>query len=115
MAVSDEESDRMTKYLISFDGEAMMFREHHYDWVVRDAPAVIGEAKTAGVYIFSGGIDGDVGPVLVAVDGTVAEGAHLGHKVRNGGYSVLDLSSREATLEWAGMIAVACRCAQENR
>ncbi|MDQ0095108.1 hypothetical protein [Paeniglutamicibacter psychrophenolicus] len=75
----------MTKYLVSFDGEAMTFREKDCDWVVREAHAVIGEAKTAGVYIFSGGIDGDLGPVLVAVDGTVAEDTHPGHKVPNGG------------------------------
>lgn len=42
--------------------------------VGRDAHAVIEEAKAAGVYVFAGGIDGDVPPVLVAADGSVAEG-----------------------------------------
>ena len=32
-----------------------------------------------------------------------------------GGYTVLELPSREAALEWAAKIAVACRCAQEVR
>lgn len=32
-----------------------------------------------------------------------------------GGYSVLELPSYEAALEWAAKIAVSCRCAQEVR
>ena len=32
-----------------------------------------------------------------------------------GGFSIIDVPSREAALEWAAKIAVACRCAQEVR
>ena len=32
-----------------------------------------------------------------------------------GGFTVLDVPSREAALEWAAKIAAACRCAQEFR
>ena len=32
-----------------------------------------------------------------------------------GGFSVVDVPSREEALDWAGRIAVACRCAQEVR
>jgi hypothetical protein len=35
--------------------------------------------------------------------------------VPNGGYTVLELPSREAALEWAAKIAAACRCSQEVR
>jgi hypothetical protein len=52
---------------------------------------------------------------FVAGDGTVTEGTYPGHKVPNGGYTVLELPSREAALEWAAKIAVACRCSQELR
>ncbi|WP_426988803.1 YciI family protein [Pseudarthrobacter sp. Y6] len=105
----------MTKYLISFPGEAMVFPKEDFEAVVEASHAVIDEAKAAGVYVFGGGIDEDVDPVLVAGDGTVTEGTYPGHKVPNGGYTVLELPSREAALEWATKIAVACRCSQEVR
>ncbi len=105
----------MTKYLISFRGEAMVIPEEDFDAVVQAAHAVIEEAKATGVYVFGGGIDEDVGPVLVAADGTATEGTYPGHTVPNGGYTVLELPSREAALGWAAMIAVACRCSQELR
>ena len=86
-----------------------------FDAVVEASHAVIAEAKAAGVYIFGGGIDEHVDPVLVAGDGTVTEGTYPGHTVPDGGYTVLELPSREAALEWAAKIAVACRCPQEVR
>jgi hypothetical protein len=105
----------MTKYLISFPSEAMVVSEEEFGAVGRAAHAVIEEAKAAGVYVFGGGIDEDVDPVLVAGDGTVTQGTYAGHKVPNGGYTVLELPSREAAIEWAAKIAVACRCSQEVR
>ena len=105
----------MTKYLISFPGEAMVVPEEDFQSVVEDSHAVIQEAKAAGVYVFGGGINEDVDPVRVAADGTVTEGTYPGHTVPNGGYTVLELPSREAALEWAAKIAAACRCPQELR
>lgn len=105
----------MTKYLISFPGEAMVVPEEEFEAVVEDSHAVIEEAKAAGVYVFGGGIKEAVAPVLVAGDGTVTEGTYPGHTVPNGGYTILELPSRQAALEWAAKIAVACRCAQELR
>ena len=32
-----------------------------------------------------------------------------------GGFSIVDVPSREEALKWAAKIAVACRCAQEVR
>lgn len=105
----------MTKYLISFPSEAMDVPAEDFEAVVETSHAVIREAKTAGVYVFGGGIDESVGPVLVGGDGTVTEGTYPGRAVLNGGYTVLDLPTREDALEWAARIAVACRCAQEVR
>ncbi|WPU08620.1 YciI family protein [Pseudarthrobacter oxydans] len=105
----------MTKYLISFPGEAMVVPEEEFEAVVEDSHAVIEEAKAAGVYVFGGGINEAVAPVLVAGDGTVTEGTYPGPGVPNGGYAILELPSRQAALEWAAKIAVACRCAQEVR
>lgn len=105
----------MAKYLISFPSEAMVIPEGEFEAVVESSHAVIEEAKAAGIYVFGGGIDEGVAPVLVAGDGTVTEGTYPGHTVPNGGYLVLDVPSREAALEWAAKIAVACRCSQELR
>ncbi len=101
----------MTHYLISFPSAAMVLTEDEFPDVVRDSHAVIQEAKDAGVYVFAGGIDETVAPVLVAGDGTTSDQTtHL-----DGGFAVLDLPSHEAALEWAQKIATACRCAQELR
>jgi hypothetical protein len=105
----------MTKYLISFPSEAMVVPEEEFEAVADAAHAVIEEAKAAGVYVFGGGINEDVNPVLVAGDGTVTDGTYPDHTVPNGGYTILELPSREAAVEWAAKIAVACRCSQEVR
>ncbi|CAN7195071.1 transcription initiation protein [Pseudarthrobacter oxydans] len=105
----------MTKFLISFPSDAMVVPAEDFEAVVEAAHAVIGEAKAAGVYVFGNGIDENVAPVRVAGDGTVTEGTYPGHAVPDGGYTVLELPSREAAFEWAAKIAVACRCPQEVR
>jgi YCII-related domain len=47
--------------------------------------------------------------------GTITAGTYPQTKEFNGGFTVLDVPSREAALEWAAKIAAACRCAQEIR
>jgi hypothetical protein len=79
------------------------------------AHAAIQEAKDAGVYIFTGGLDEDVDPVMVTGDGTVTAGTYPQTKQLNGGLTVIDVPTREAALEWAAKIAAACRCAREVR
>ncbi|MFF5001630.1 hypothetical protein ACFY3G_02275 [Streptomyces phaeochromogenes] len=46
---------------------------------------------------------------------TVTDGTYPDTRVPNGGYTILELPSREAALEWAAKIAVTCRCSQEVR
>lgn len=105
---------RMTKYLISFPSEAMVLTDEEFPIVVVDSHAVIEEAKAAGVYVFGGGIDEAVEPVLVSADGSVSSEIYPGSRL-NGGFTVLELPTREDAVEWARKIAVACRCAQELR
>ena len=104
----------MTKYLISFPSEAMVIADEDFAAVSADAHAVIEDAKAAGVYVFGGGIDEQVAPVLVSADGSTSAGTHPGSRL-NGGFTVLELPTREDAIEWARKIAVACRCAQEVR
>ena len=105
----------MAKYLISFPSKAMIVPDSEWEAVVRDSHAVIQEAKTAGVYVFGGGIDESVPPVLVSADGTVADGGYPWAPPLNGGVTVLELPSREEAVAWATRIAKACRCQQELR
>ena len=105
----------MTKYLISFPSSAMVFPPEELQAVSDASHAVVQEAKDAGVWVFGGGIDESVPPVMVAGDGTVTEGTYPQTRQIEGGYAVLEVPTREAALEWAARIAVACRCAQEVR
>jgi len=104
----------MTKYLISFPSEAMVVTDEHLAAAGVDSRAVIEEAKAAGVYVFGGGINEPVAPVLVAVDGSVSGQIYPGSRL-NGGFTVLELPSREEAVKWAAKLARACRCAQELR
>lgn len=105
----------MTKYLISFPSAAMKVSAEELPTVADAAHAVIREAQDAGVYVFGGGIDESVAPVQVGADGTVSEQTYPQSRELDGGFTVLELPSRDDALEWAAKIATACRCAQEVR
>ena len=108
-------SNGMTRYLISFPGPAMDVSEEELPDVAAAARAVTQEAIGAGVYVFAGGINEDVEPVMVAGDGTVTAGTYPQTREFDGGFAVLELPSREAAVQWAAKIAAACRCSQELR
>jgi hypothetical protein len=106
----------MTRYLISFPSGAMDgIPEEEMPAVGEAAHAVVREAKDAGVLLHAGGLDEGVEPVMVAGDGTVTAATYPETKELNGGFTVIDVPSREAALEWAVKFAAACRCAQEVR
>ena len=105
----------MAKYLISFPSAAMVVPEGEWEAVGRDAAAMIDEAKAPGVYVFAGGIDENVPTVLVSADGSVTEGGYPWAPPLDGGFTVLELPSREEAVAWAARIAKACRCEQELR
>ena len=109
-----DKTPHMTKYLISFPTEAMVLTTEEFPIVAAAAHAVIDEAKAAGVYVFGGGIAEAVDPVLVSANGTISAEIYPGSRL-NGGFTVLELPSREDAVEWARKIAVACRCARELR
>ena len=77
----------MTKYLISFPSEAMDLSDEELAAAGVDSRAVIEEAKAAGVYVFGGGINEIVDPVLVTADGEVSDDIYAGSKL-NGGFTV---------------------------
>ncbi|MDR5758399.1 YciI family protein [Caballeronia sp. LZ035] len=105
----------MTKYLISFPASAMVIDDEDMAAVGEAARSVIRDAKSAGVYVFGGGINAKASPLMVAADGTVTNETYPQTKEFDGGFCVLELPSREAAVQWAAKIATACRCSQELR
>lgn len=104
----------MTRYLISFDDGSMTISEEDLPAVGETARAVVREAKAAGVWIFGGGILNQQASI-VATDGSVSDGPYPETKAVIGGFSIMEVSSRDEALMWAAKLASACRCAQEVR
>jgi hypothetical protein len=87
----------MTKYLISFPSSAMdHIPAEDFPAVSEAAHAVVREAKMAG-------------------DGSTVQETYPQTKVFDGGFSILEVPTREEAIEWARKIAVSCRCKQELR
>ncbi|MFY0406546.1 YciI family protein [Solicola sp. PLA-1-18] len=105
----------MNHYLVSFPSSAMDVPPDELPAVSTASRAVIQDAKDAGVYVFGGGLDEDVPPVVVAGDGTVTDGAYPETEDLSGGFAVLKVSTRDEALRWAAALAEACRCGQEVR
>ena len=103
----------MTRYLISFDaGATDHIPEEEMPAVGKASHAVVQEAVNAGVWVFGGGLESQRASV-VGTDGMVTDGPYPETKEVIGGFSLVDVPSREEALAWAAKIAVACRCAQE--
>ena len=106
----------MTHYLIWFPSAAMVLTEEEFPDVVADSHAVIQEMKEAGVYVFGGGIDEAVEPVVVARDGSATVGGYPGRQEElDGGMTVIRVETKDEALQWAEKVAAACRCPQELR
>ncbi|WP_327108158.1 YciI family protein [Nonomuraea glycinis] len=86
------------------------------DWedVGKAAHAVVQEAVDAGVWVFGAGLERQRASI-VATDGMVTDGPYPETKEVIGGFTVVEVASREEALAWAAKTAVACRCAQEVR
>lgn len=104
----------MTRYLISFDDGAMTFPEEDLPEVGEAAHRVLREAKAAGVWVTGGGLLTQRASI-VGTDGVVTDGPFPETKAVLGGFSIVEVASRDEALRWAAKFAAACRCAQEVR
>jgi hypothetical protein len=105
----------MPRYLISFDDGSMdHIPASDLEAVGEAARAVVRQAKEAGVWIFGGGVLRQQASI-VATDGTISDGPVPETKAVIGGFSIIEVSSRDEALQWAARIAAACQCAQEVR
>jgi len=107
--------DEMPRYLISFDDGSMdHIREEDLPSVSEAVRKVVREAKAAGVWIFGAGIQRQQS-TIVAMDGAICFGPTPETKAVIGGFSIIEVRSREEALFWAAKLADGCRCAQEVR
>ncbi len=109
------QGEGMARYLISFDDGAMAHIPDE-DWpsVGEASHAVVREAKAARVWIHGGGVEQQQA-IIVGTDGVAVDGPSPETKAVIGGFSILEVPTREDALQWAAKIAVACRCPQEVR
>ena len=100
---------------VSFDDGSMdHISAEDLPTVSQASRAVVREAKEAGVWIFGAGVMRQQASI-VAPDGTVIDGPVPEAKAVVGGFSILEVSSREEALAWAAKIAESCRCSREVR
>ena len=110
----------MTEYLIYFNQQWV--GDHTEEWFRGRGPlarAVVDEMMDAGVYVFSGGLEEEDGPVYAADatsgDLVISDGPYVETKEFLGGLCVVDVPDEETAKMWAGKVAVACGWPQEVR
>jgi hypothetical protein len=109
----------MTEYLIAFNDEWVPeLTEEDFRRASRAVRALRAEMTTAGVLVFTGGLDDEAPVVSVdASSGTpmFTDGPYVETKEHLGGFAVVDVADEAAARLWAGKIAVACGWPQEVR
>lgn len=88
--------------------------EEDLPMVGETARSVVREAKAAGIWIFGGGVQRQQSSI-VATDGTNTNGPVPETKAVVGGFSIIEVPSRDEALLWAARFARACQCPQEVR
>jgi hypothetical protein len=109
----------MPEYLIYFNQQWV--GDHPEEWFasrVEPSMAVVEEMKSAGVYVFAGGLEEEA-PVYTA-DATsgkilVTDGPYVESKEYLGGFCVVSVADDEAAKLWAGKVAEGCGWPQEVR
>ena len=88
----------MTRYLLSFDDGAMdHISAEDLPEVGEAARNVVREAKAAGVWVFGGGLYRQQASI-VGTDGTVTPGPVPETKAVVGGFSIIDVPTRDDAL-----------------
>ncbi|GAB7003665.1 YciI family protein [Nocardioides sp. AN3] len=110
----------MPQYLIAVVGEPdyESMSPEDLQQIMTDVDAVVEDARSAGIFVFGGGLHGsDATTVVDATSGTpvVTDGPYAETKEAMGGFSIIDVADLDAALAWAGRLSAACRCPQEVR
>lgn len=109
----------MAEYLIAFNGEWVPdYTEEEMAERSEAVKALRAEMKSAGVYVFLGGLDtsAPVFSVDASSGGPVfTDGPYAETKEHLGGFTIVDVVDEEAARIWAGKVAAACGWPQEVR
>ncbi len=110
----------MAEYLIAFNGAWVRddYTEAEMAEKSEAVRALRTEMKTAGVYVFLGGLD-DSAPVFSVEASSGApvftDGPYAETKEHLGGFTIVDVADEDSARFWAGKVAVACGWPQEVR
>jgi hypothetical protein len=110
----------MTQYLIAVVGEPDYgtLPPEDMQQIMTDVDAVVADARSAGIFVFGGGLHGPEATTVVDARGgtpVVTDGPYAETKEQMGGFSIIDVPDLDAALAWAGRLSAACRCPQEVR
>jgi hypothetical protein len=110
----------MTEYLIFFNQQWV--GDHTEEWFRGRGPlarAVVDEMKTAGVYVFAGGLEEEPEKAFSADptsgDVMITDGPYVETKEFLGGFALVDVPDDETAKMWAGKVAEACGWPHEVR
>ncbi|MEP7184352.1 MAG: YciI family protein [Rhodanobacter sp.] len=110
----------MSEYFIYFNQQWV--GEHSETWFDARGPlarAVVDKLKSAGVYVFAGGLEEhpDAAFFKDATSGslTFTDGPYVRNPQLLGGFTVIDVADVQAAKRWAGKLAEACGWPQEVR
>ena len=110
----------MTQYLIYFNQQWV--GDHTEAWFRSRGPlamAVTEAMREAGVYVFAGGLEEELG-LAFSADATsgkvvITDGPYAETKEFLGGFAIVDVPTEDDAKVWAGRIAEACGWPQEVR
>jgi hypothetical protein len=109
----------MTEYLIAFNDEWVPdYADEEMSAKSTSVRSLITEMKSAGVFVFLGGLDNEAPVLNVELSSgkpLVTDGPFAESKEHLGGFAVVDVADQEAAAWWAGKIAAACGWPQEVR
>lgn len=110
----------MTQYLIAVVGEPDYdtLPPEDLQQIMTDVDAVVADARSAGIFVFGGGLHGSEATTVVDATGgapVVTDGPYAETKEQMGGFSIIDVPDLDAALTWAARLSAACRCPQEVR
>jgi hypothetical protein len=109
----------MTQYLLAmYQPTGGSLPPDELEAIMRDLDAITEELKTAGSWVFAGGLHEPSASTMVRVkDGDVltTDGPFAEAKEHLGGFTVIDVPDLDAALQWAGRIAGASTLPVEVR
>jgi hypothetical protein len=109
----------MPKYLLAmYQPTGATLPPEQLEPIMRDLDAITEELKTAGSWVFAGGLHEPSATTMVrAKDGDVVttDGPFAEAKEHMGGFTVIDVADLDAALHWAGRISEAATLPVEVR